>query len=440
MSLLDFMQNPEFQMSEDDYVQKERDVAAGYGGSSDFWNPGNGSNHFFLLPILDPKTGKFTTVIEWYEHKKFLEGRSVVCLNKTFGLKCEICDARYHLFKDVFNHTPERGKHRLLKETALYEDFRAAAAIYLVNDSGDKGTQKFPRDTYEPKKAYTTSLTKDPWDSVIQLSKDPDLNRRFPFWNPTRAKMIDYTIRPASETSTGRRAHKVQARHVDARPIVELEDGSPNVTAIEEILKQAEGFAIWAYRYNMNRDEAVEEMAKFKESIERRQAGEKVPLYRIKPKPFSSEMADKIDERLDDIRELAFAEIGKTYIPKRRRGGAAGQQASQQRGTSYGPAADDPRTRTIGDTGRPLCHSRGLFEVTHPTCVSCDFMISCDKAAKTPESPNVPLEGDYEFSLDVSGVGSPRDDVPPPTDNDAPSNPSHGRNMPPSPDDDDIPF
>lgn len=137
-----------------DRQQKSKQISSGGGlgffkgdlQDVNYWNCEEGDHDIDVIPYIagpnDPhkEEGEWTYVLEVFEHRDVggEEGKSMICLFKTFGLPCPICEHRQQLVK-------EEADEEVIKalRTSKYPRSIYNVVVYDTEKEEDKGVQVF---------------------------------------------------------------------------------------------------------------------------------------------------------------------------------------------------------------------------------------------------------------------------------------------------------
>lgn len=350
-------------LSLEDIEEQERSAKQGASrGPENVWFPGYGVSFIRLVQYWNAmkevrtkegiSLGGWDAVFTWHLHDRFLPNSVVVCLRDTYGEDCPICDLRFELGK-LFDDF----KHEFVKKAGVYVKTRGYANIELIEDCGDKGSQKWPRQVYEPGKVYQAQVPITGLNAIFEVMKNEDWNEEAPIQSPVKGRVLRYEVK--DDPASGFRKHLITPRAGDkwAGPLWPLPDpkkgykgAKPNGKAIKAVLKRAKD------------------------------------LSAMMKRPTEQDMV-KVEARCEELRQMAKAAKGGTsYSPSTPSGGTNAMGDRTEAAVKKSTAVAGPTEITDG-SGTRLCFGKHYSD-TEILCDICDTQADC-KAAMTSEKDDI---------------------------------------------------
>jgi len=345
---------------------EEKERLANHGatrGPDNMWFPGVGISFFRLVPFWNAEkevrtptgivVGGWDVVVTWHVHDSFLPNLSLVCPRDTFGEDCPICNFRFELGKDIF----QDFKHAFVKKAGVYVKTRSYANIELLEDCGDKGSQKWPRGGYEEGKVYIAQMPITGSKALFGALKNPDWNEEAPISSPVQGRVLRYEVK--DQTASGYREHLVEPRAGDkwAGPLWPLPHPKKGYKGLK-----ANGKGIKAVMARATDLSQFMERATEKEMV-------------------------AVEARIDQLREQALAEKGGASYRKAAPAGGTDALGDRTAPAVKATAKVAGPTEITDDKGVRLCFGK-YYSDTEILCDICDTQADC-KASGAGEEDKI---------------------------------------------------
>jgi hypothetical protein len=381
-----------------DRQQKSKQISSGGGlgffkgdlQEVNYWNCEEGDHDIDVIPYIagpnDPhkEEGEWTYVLEVFEHRDVggEEGKSMICLLKTFGLPCPICEHRQQLVKEEADEDVIKALRTSKYPRSIYN-----VVVYDTEKEEDKGVQVF----------HTSH-----WLMERHMVKLAESNRRdielghpaFKFFaDPDEGYSIRFT-RTGKSQNTQFLAHQlVERNYVISDEILEQAyqlDQLIHVPTYEEVYE-----AYWNEKYPGDGEES-------EASATRAPRGESRRGGRREQVQGESEEGGEVDYTPPKQQRTAGGK-------GRGRGGASSPPATTRatRGAAKGRGAPPKRGKQKQEEPAPeeeerSCPGGGEFGVSAyelPHCEKCDIWEPCyelNKKLLAQEGRGGEEEGGYE--------------------------------------------
>lgn len=370
-----------------DIQQKVKERESEGGGSKNdryFW--GMGTSIVRGIPYWDSVRQVWEICRKVTVHKKFLNGKDVVCKRQTHGEDCEICNLYFELgknrelFPQGFKDAAFKG---LVKSTGLGTTDYVWINLQIVEDSGDKGGNGFDRPEYPKGHICFGSMPYTLYGHFLSKYSDPDYKS---LTSPTQGRDLKVILEPDPKTKRNNYGLNVRP---DPRPIAESKE------ARRDILKQCKDFSTW---YPVPTGETAAAIALRLEAIQIKAENpdapeESAPKEAGKPEdamtPPEEPKAPKEEKPVQETGgdDGESVEDEETYTPSPKTEAKASKQddkpsEQEAKGDSVKPDVNvsDLKPSPNRENGIRVCMNKGVRDDSNFECQLCEAEGQCDRS------------------------------------------------------------